>query len=156
MHQPCVTLPQLAVPVAPPPPPPPPPQSTVPGTKPDPAAALAGDRSGRPEVIPQGIANADRQPTQPRPMSELCDCYQEHFDGKCECGCCCPCVLVGKIQTTRTDTDVVIGDRSVAQGLFVDRQWVRWIRPVLVGYYKCMTAVSRTAGTDANMKTITR
>jgi hypothetical protein len=118
------------------------------------------ERTARIRTILENAANQPaagtpgRTPTPtPRPrMPELCDCYQEHFDGKCACGCCCPCVLVGKIHTTKTDTDEAIADKSVAQGLFVDRQWVRWIRPVLVGYYKCLKTVSTAvAGANANV-----
>lgn len=112
---------------------------------------LPGDRAERARAI---LENAGKQPgttgrgptrdTRPR-LPDLCDCYQEHFDGTCECGCCCPCVLVGKIHTTRTDEDADVDLKtSDAQGLFVDRQWVRWIRPVLVGYYKCMKTISKT------------
>ena len=112
------------------------------------AEALVGG-AGLVETTP-GAGTPERPPTpaQPRrPTVDLCECYQDHLDGKCECSCCCPCVLVGKIHTTKTDKDAAIDlTKSDAQGLFVDRQWVRWIRPVLVGYYKCMKAASTVIG----------
>lgn len=101
-----------------------------------------------------GTDTTDRP--RPRPQRELCDCYQDHFDGKCECDCCCPCVLVGKIHTTRTDKNAAVdANKSDAQGLSVDRQWVRWIRPMLVGYYKCIKTVSNTMA-DSTKYVITK
>ena len=118
------------------------------------ANALIGG-AGLVETTP-GAGTPERTPTPTprRPTVDLCECYQDHLDGKCECSCCCPCVLVGKIHTTRTDKDAAIDvTKSDAQGLFVDRQWVRWIRPVLVGYYKCMKTVSTAAGAPATYVT---
>jgi hypothetical protein len=88
------------------------------------------------------------QPTsEPPKLPDLCDCYQDHYEGKCDCTCCCPCVLVGKVTTRiRDDRKAVDLDASDPQGLAVDRRWVRWIRPVLTGYYKCIKAVQTIAG----------
>lgn len=93
---------------------------------------------------------------EPPKLPELCDCYQDHFDGTCDCHCCCPCVLVGKVnpkllEDGRTPVDL---ESTEAQGLRVENQWVRWIRPVLTGYYKCIKAVTATAtaGTIEGLK----
>jgi hypothetical protein len=80
-----------------------------------------------------------QEPTLP----DLCDCYQNHYDGKCECNCCCPCVLVAKVHTTIRDDGQTEVDPNATdpQGLQINRDWVRWIRPVLTGYYKCVKQV---------------
>jgi hypothetical protein len=72
-----------------------------------------------------------------------CDCYASHFEGKCDCDgdCCCPCVLIGKVHTTEGPGAEPLGDKvDEPADLLVDRTWVRWIRPVLVGYIKCLQA----------------
>lgn len=112
----------------------------------DPASTLGGaaNVSGeRVNAIREGRINTvDRSPSDAY-RRRLCECYHDHFDGKCDCRCCCPCVLVGKIRTTKTDENKDIDrEKNDAQGLFIDRQWVRWIRPVLTGYLKCVQTVS--------------
>lgn len=76
-------------------------------------------------------------PGPPR-MPELCECYEDHYEGKCDCECCCPCVFIGKVDTASTPDGKVDPEDSDPQELLVSRDWVRWIRPVLVGYYKCL------------------
>jgi hypothetical protein len=104
------------------------------------------ERTDRINALVESPGTQGTAPTEPRPQPvDMCECYQDHLDGKCECTCCCPCVLVGKIHTIKTNENKDIDTKkSEAQGLFVDRQWVRWIRPVLVGYYKCMKMASTT------------
>ena len=102
---------------------------------------LVGTLDGPPvdETAPSG------QPRQPR-LPEVCDCYEDHLEGKCDCDCCCPCVLIGKIHTTVTpDGDDVNPKSTDPQPLAVDRSGVRWIRPVLVGYYKCLKHLTKVA-----------
>lgn len=81
-----------------------------------------------------------RQPKLP----EVCECYEDHLEGKCDCDCCCPCVLIGKIHTTMTTDGEDVDPKSTdPQALDVDRSGVRWIRPVLVGYYKCLKHLTK-------------
>jgi hypothetical protein len=62
--------------------------------------------------------------------TSYCDCYKNHNEGKCTCDCGCECVVIGVIDTaTPAEGDVPAGPRAV------DRGMVRWIRPVLTGFY---------------------
>ena len=80
------------------------------------------------------------QPRQPR-LPEVCDCYEDHLEGKCDCDCCCPCVLIGKIHTTVTpDGDDVDPKSTDPQPLAVDRSGVRWIR-------RCSSATTSASST---------
>jgi hypothetical protein len=113
------------------------------------AAVMAGPYDAQGGLIETTLTEPVTPPTLPVPekpkLPELCDCYEDHFNGKCDCECCCPCVFIGKIDTTLLDdgkTPVDPKKLSEPQSLYVDRQWIRWIRPVLVGYYKCLKAVS--------------
>jgi hypothetical protein len=90
--------------------------------------------------------------TQPK-LPEVCACYEDHLEGKCDCDCCCPCVLIGKIHTTvNTDGDDVDRKSTDPQALAVDRSGVRWIRPVLVGYYKCLKQFTKVTGTPEDRR----
>lgn len=59
-----------------------------------------------------------------------CACYQDHYDGKCDCGCKCCCVIVAKVapkvENNAATTEPVVTD-----------DMVRFIRPILKGYYAC-------------------
>jgi hypothetical protein len=83
-----------------------------------------------------GAAVAAREP---EPCLKVCSCFQSHYDGVCECGCNCCCVIVGKItgipDTTPQGESILLADRTAN----VDYGMVRYIRPILNGYYKCCT-----------------
>jgi hypothetical protein len=61
---------------------------------------------------------------------DYCACYKDHNEGKCACACGCECVVIGVIDTT-----MPVGGYKPDHGLPVDRGMVRWIRPVLTGFY---------------------
>jgi hypothetical protein len=101
---------------APPPPPPPAPP-------PAPAAASSGA-----DAIPE-------------PNPPICECFYDHWNGKCDCECCCNCVFIAFVNVELDSHDVSIFENHEANpALHVDRKGVRWIRPMLVGYYKCPEA----------------
>jgi hypothetical protein len=53
-------------------------------------------------------------------------------------------VLIGKVHTTKTPDDKDIDPKKTdPQDLKIDRDWVRWIRPMLVGYVKCVKEAGR-------------
>ena len=65
------------------------------------ANALVG-AAGLVETPGAGAPERTPTPAQPRkPRVDLCECYQDHLDGKCECSCCCPCVLVERSTPSR-------------------------------------------------------
>jgi hypothetical protein len=73
------------------------------------------------------------QTAAPEPVSqELCPCYSDHAAGKCECDCGCLCVLIGKVIVTNDPTG------KEAPQIAADARWVRRIRPMLLGYYRCL------------------
>lgn len=119
---------------------------TPPAAQPPPPAAAAKSRRtlvGTPEVAAADEAGETDKGRRPR-LPDVCECYQDHLDGKCDCDCCCPCVLIGKIHTTVTaDGGDVDPKGTKPQGLAVDRGGVRWIRPVLVGYYTCLKSLTK-------------
>jgi hypothetical protein len=127
-------------------------QTSGPVTQPPPPAAAAP-----PGAIP-GAGNPGRK-TPEGGLTEKkltfpaeCDCYASHFEGKCDCDgdCCCPCVLIGKVHTTEApDAKPLSGKVEEPADLLVDRGWVRWIRPVLVGYIKCLQAAGVVPAIEA-------
>lgn len=76
------------------------------------------------------------------PANELkakCDCYTDHYNGKCECDCGCSCVLIATVDTTKLpgDNGECI-ERTVdtdGQLLCVDATVRRRIRPLLTGFF---------------------
>jgi hypothetical protein len=74
-----------------------------------------------------------------------CKCYADHFAGKCDCDCCCPCVLVGNVYLDEDDEKPSIS---------ANNDHVRRIRPLLVGYYECVTAASRAASEKARLRSL--
>lgn len=75
--------------------------------------------------------------------AEFCACYKPHFDGVCECGCNCCCVIVGKINdipTTDASGETIPLDEQTAS---IDYGMVRYIRPILNGYFKCARPAPR-------------
>ena len=84
-------------------------------------------------------------PERPKPEDRLCECYRDHYLGVCDCDCCCNCVVIGKIDVTTTDKKdstgayIAVQDTTDKQpSLVVDRSVVRWIRPMLTGYERCV------------------
>jgi hypothetical protein len=68
-----------------------------------------------------------------------CDCYQDHYDGKCSCDCGCCCVLVGIIELEKLVKDrkcesITDDDRKKDFEYCVTTTDRRRIRPVLTGY----------------------
>jgi hypothetical protein len=115
-----------------------PPEDTAP--TPDPCCA---DTAPQPAAAPQqaqaqgGEAAATAVPTSP----PICECFYDHWNGKCECECCCNCIFIGLVDVTLTDDGDPVADATGASiPLQVTRDGVRWIRPMLVGYYKCPEA----------------
>ncbi len=80
------------------------------------------------------------------PNSEICPCYQPHFNGECECGCNCCCVLVGKIRdiptVDKSNKPIPMDNRQAD----VDDTMVRRIRPILNGYFRCKPPAKRRVG----------
>jgi hypothetical protein len=119
-----------------------PPEDT--GTTPDPCCA---------DTTPQATAAAaPQQPADASVLTEgatvvvqqnppICECFWDHWNGKCECECCCNCIFIGVVDVTLTDSGDPVADATgTSIPLQVSRDGVRWIRPMLVGYYKCAEA----------------
>jgi len=82
------------------------------------AAAPMNEMTGEIEVPPR--------------LPDECQCYEDHVAGKCDCDCGCACVLIGHVSVTK--------DSEKQPTIAWDGKWVRRIRPVLLGYYKCLKA----------------
>jgi len=78
------------------------------------------------------------QPT----LDPICECFKDHYDGKCDCECGCDCVVVGVVRLTKTVDEEgrpadLPANKEKDIPLWVNRDVVRWIRPMLIGYRKC-------------------
>lgn len=80
--------------------------------------------------------------SQRREKDDPCWCYADHNEGVCACDCGCTCVVIGKIRTTTVEQEggekEGRGKPAAERPLEVVRDIVRWIRPVLTGYLKCL------------------
>jgi hypothetical protein len=110
------------------------------GTTPDPCCAgttpqaAAAPQTPQPQAQASVAAAAMAIPQNP----PICECFYDHWNGKCECECCCNCIFIGLVDVTLTDDgDPVANATGTSIPLQVSRDGVRWIRPMLVGYYKC-------------------
>ena len=76
------------------------------------------------------------------PDPPICKCFFDHWKGKCDCECCCcNCVFIGFVNVELDSDGVSVSENHDANPeLYVDSKGVRWIRPMLVGYYKCPEA----------------
>jgi hypothetical protein len=74
----------------------------------------------------------------PNATYDRCDCYADHFAGKCACECACDCVALAVIDTTQrvsaTGCKPLGEDHTSDVALCVDLDVRRRIRPVLNGY----------------------
>jgi len=94
------------------------------------------DDAAQPPAPAASTATATAAIVPAQPISDICACYKSHFQGVCECGCCCSCVVIGKI----TDMPAKIGGKEIhwdKQTAQVDYGMVRRIRPILNGYVDC-------------------
>jgi hypothetical protein len=106
------------------------------GTTPDPCCADTTPQAAPAEA--QAAAEPAENAAQNPP---ICECFYDHWNGKCECDCCCNCIFIGLVDVTLTDDgDPVANATGTSIPLQVTRDGVRWIRPMLVGYYKCAEA----------------
>ncbi len=87
-----------------------------------------------PTTTPAGSGTDVQQDEHPH----ICECFFDHFAGKCDCECCCNCVFLAFVDPTLDSHGVaILENHDQTPALKVDRTGVRWIRPVLVGYYQC-------------------
>jgi hypothetical protein len=78
-----------------------------------------------------------------------CDCYQDHYDGKCSCDCGCCCVLVGIIELEKlVDAGeckpITDADRRKDFDFCITTKDRRRIRPVLTGYLEACLPFAKT------------
>ncbi len=76
----------------------------------------------------------------PHELKDKCECYTDHFNGKCECDCACSCVLIATVDTKskyddKGDCDYRVDDAD-GQLLCIDHGVRRRVRPVLTGYFQ--------------------
>ena len=105
---------------------------------------------------PPGSPSGSGQVLHPGPLDDApadpCDCYDDHRNGKCNCCGGCECVMLGKIALEATGEDHLYDPNAPRlDPPEVLSHGVKYVRPVLVGYFKdCYELQKQQADANAS------